>query len=82
MDRLERKTNLFYQDYLPEVRAQIEELRDSGRDVAELERIVASLEEAVAKKDYLNADYLIEMLIESLAVAREDAGLSRGDFFL
>lgn len=82
MDRLERKTNLFYQDYLPEVRAQIEELRDAGHDVAELERIVASLEEAVAKKDYLNADYLIEMLIESLAAAREDAGLSRGDFFL
>jgi hypothetical protein len=82
MDRLERKTNLFYNEYVPEVRAQIDELREAGHDVSELERILASLEEAVQKKDYLNADFLIEMLIETLSAARENAGFGRTDFFL
>lgn len=82
MDRLERKTNLFYNEYVPEVRAQIDELREAGHDVSELERILASLEEAVQKKDYLNADFLIEMLIQTLSSAREDAGFGRVDFFL
>lgn len=81
MDNLKKKTNLFYKDYLPEVLAQIEEVREAGVDTSELERLVASLEETVNKKDYLTADYLIETLLSELEYAREKAGLSRGSIF-
>lgn len=75
MDRLERKTNLFYKDYLPGVKDQIAELKESGQNTSELERLLLSLEEAIYKKDYLNADYLINLLLDELSTAREKAGL-------
>lgn len=81
MDNLEKKTNLFYKDYLPEVLAQIEEIKDAGVDTSELERLTSSLEEAINKKDYLTADYLIETLLSELEYAREKAGLSGGSIF-
>lgn len=75
LDNLEKKTNVFYRDYLPEVLAQIDEIREAGVDTSELERLTSSLEEAINKKDYLTADYLIEMLLSELESARERAGL-------
>lgn len=81
MDRLERKTNLFYSSYLPEIKEQIKELKESGKDTSELERMVTSLEEQVAKKDYLAADQLIKVLMGEVQKMREEAGMTGSSLF-
>ncbi len=82
MDRLERKTNMFYQDYLPVVKEEIAELEARGHNCDDMLRLMTSLQEATDKKDYLTADYLIDLLMEGLEAARQGAGLGvRGFVF-
>lgn len=73
--RLERKTNLFYEEYLPEIREQIELIRERNIDVSELEKMADSLEEEIKKKDYLAADQIIELLLEELEQKKLEAGI-------
>lgn len=73
--RLERKTNLFYEEYLPEIREQIELLKEKNIDVSELEKMADSLEEQIRVKDYLAADQIIELLVEELEKKKLEAGI-------
>lgn len=75
MDRLERKTNLFYYEYLPDIKEMVSKIKEKGIDVSEIEAIIANLEEAISKKDYLNADQLIVMLQEEVEKAKLEAGI-------
>lgn len=75
LDRLERKTNLFYYEYLPDIKEMVSKIKEKGIDVSEIEAIIANLEEAISKKDYLNADQLIVMLQEEVEKAKLEAGI-------
>lgn len=83
MDRLERKTNIFYLEYLPEIKEILPVLRSKGVDVSEIERLIQSLESAIKNKDYLTADQLIVMLQDEVEKAKIDAGIfdNTGLFF-
>lgn len=75
MDRIERKTNIFYNEYLPEVKELVETIRKKGVNVEDLERLIAGIEDSVKKKDYLAADQLITMLQDELEKAKLEAGI-------
>jgi len=75
LDRLERKTNLFYYEYLPDIKEIILKIKEKGIDVSGIEAIIADFEEAVSKKDYLSADQLIVMLEEEVEKAKLEAGI-------
>ncbi|MCX7831625.1 MAG: hypothetical protein N2440_01845 [Actinobacteria bacterium] len=83
MDRLERKTNIFYLEYLPEIKELLNAIKERGVDVSEAERLIENLEEAIKKKDYLLADQLIVMLQEEVERAKLEAGIfdNTGFFF-
>lgn len=83
MDRLERKTNIFYLEYLPEIKEILPVLKSKGVDVSEIERLIQSLESAIKNKDYLTADQLIVMLQDEVEKAKIDAGIfdNTGLFF-
>jgi hypothetical protein len=75
MDRLERKTNLFYYEFLPEIKETLVRIKEKGVDVSGINSIIANLEEAIAAKDYLVADQLIAILEEEVEKAKLEAGI-------
>lgn len=82
MDRLERKTNFFYLEYLPEIKELIQVIENKGINVDDLKRLVTSIEVEIKKKDYLAADQLISMLQEELEKKKIQAGIfDRSGFY-
>ncbi len=83
MDRLERKTNLFYDDYIKEKLEVVEEIEKRGQDASEIRQMISSLEDEVRKKDYLAADQLIYMIDEEIEKKKIQAGIfdNTGLFF-
>jgi predicted kinase len=75
MDRLERKTNLFYLEYLPEIKDTVQAIENKGINVDELRRLIASIELEIRRKDYLAADQLISILQEELERKKIEAGI-------
>lgn len=83
MDRLERKTNLFYDDYIKEKLEVVEEIERRGQDASEIRQMISSLADEVRKKDYLAADQLIYMIDEEIEKKKIQAGIfdNTGLFF-
>lgn len=75
MDRIERKTNLFYSEYLPEVKELVETIKKKNVNVDDLERLIVGIEDAVKRKDYLAADQLIITLQDEIEKAKLEAGI-------
>lgn len=75
MDRIERKTNIFYLEYLPELKEVLAKIKEKGVDVGEIEKLIANFEDAVKRKDYLIADQLIVMIQDEVEKAKLEAGI-------
>lgn len=75
MDRLEKKTNIFYLEYLPEIKEIVDAIEKKGIDVSELKRLIESVEAEIKNKDYLAADQLISILNEELEKKKIEAGI-------